>query len=46
MHNRKRGNTGDSFLIVALKPLLALKPQNITLMDLFLVQGFGGELLP
>lgn len=46
MHSKKkRGNTGESFLIVVLKALIALKPQNIKLMDLRLVQGFGGELL-
>lgn len=44
MHNEKRGNTGDSLLIVVLKPLIALKAQNTKLMDLGL-QGFGGELL-
>lgn len=45
MHSKKkRGNTGESFLVV-LKALIALKPQNIKLMDLRLVQGFGGELL-
>lgn len=42
---KKRGNTGDRFLIVVLNPLITLKPQNVKLMDLRLVQGSGGELL-
>lgn len=33
-------------LTVVLNPLIALKPQNVKLTDLRLLQGFGGELLP